>query len=85
MLDSDPGGGAPLTVYVLLMPDNTRPQVFKTFASKEMEARLSGLPQGSVVHYDVNGFLPRLERALVETLKACCQKKGVGFIETAVL
>jgi hypothetical protein len=85
MLDSDPGGGAPLTVYVLLMPDNTRPQVFKTFASKEMEARLSGLPQGSVVHYDVNGFLPRLERALVETLKTCCQKKGVGFIETAVL
>jgi len=32
MLDSDPAGGTPLTVYVLLFPDDTRPnrpQVFK--------------------------------------------------------
>src|SRR5881394_1153208 len=40
MLDSDPAGGTPLTVYVLLFPDDTRPEVFKTFDSKEMEAWL---------------------------------------------
>jgi len=84
MLDSDPAGGTPLTVYVLLFPDDTRPQVFKTFDSKEMEAWLRALPRGSVVHYDANGFLPRVQPAQLETLKALCQKKGVDFIESAV-
>ena len=84
MLDSDPAGGTPLTVYVLLFPDDTRPEVFKTFDSKEMEAWLIGKPRGSVVHYDANGFLPRVQPAQLETLKALCQKKGVDFIESAV-
>jgi hypothetical protein len=84
MLDSDPAGRTPLTVYVLLTPDNTRPQVFKTFDSKEMEARLSTLPRGSVVHYDANGFLPRVEGALIEALRSYCQNKGVGFVESNV-
>lgn len=84
MLDSDPAGGTPLTVYVLLFPDDTRPQVFKTFDSKEMEAWLIGLSRGSVVHYDANGFLPRVLPAKLEALKASCQKKGVDFIESAV-
>ncbi len=84
MLDSDPAGGTPLTVYVLLFPDDTRPQVFKTFDSKEMEAWLIGKPRGSVVHYDANGFLPRVLPAKLEALKASCQKKGVSFIESPV-
>ena len=84
MLDSDPAGGTPLTVYVLLFPDDTRPQVFKTFDSKEMEAWLTGIPRGSVVHYDAKGFLPRVLRAKLESLKASCQKNGVDFIESAV-
>ena len=84
MLDSDPAGGTPLTVYVLLFPDDTRPQVFKTFDSKEMEAWLIGLPRGSVVHYDANGFLPRVLPAKLEALKSSCQKNGVDFIESAV-
>ena len=84
MLDSDPAGGTPLTVYVLLFPDDTRPEVFKTFDSKEMEAWLIGKPRGSVVHYDANGFLPRVLPAKLEALKASCQKKGVSFIESPV-
>ena len=84
MLDSDPAGGTPLTVYVLLFPDDTRPEVFKTFDSKEMEAWLGALPRGSVVHYDANGFLPRVLPAKLEALKASCQKKGVSFIESPV-
>ena len=84
MLDSEYVGGRPLTVYVLVMPDETRPQVFKTFDSKEMEAWLSSLPRESVVHYDANGFLPRVESAKLEALKTCCQKKGVSFIESPV-
>ncbi len=84
MLDSDPAGGTPLTVYVLLFPNDTRPQVFKTFDSKEMEAWLIGKPRGSVVHYDANGFLPRVLPAKLEALKASCQKKGVSFIESPV-
>ncbi len=84
MLDSDPAGGTPLTVYVLLFPNDTRPQVFKTFDSKEMEAWLIGLPRGSVVHYDANGFLPPVLPAKLEALKASCQKKGVSFIESPV-
>jgi hypothetical protein len=50
MLDSEVVDGRPLTVYVLVMPDETRPQVFKTFDSKEMETLLSSLPNDSVVH-----------------------------------
>jgi hypothetical protein len=84
MLDSDPAAGTPLTVYVLHFPDDTRPKVFKTFDSKEMEAWLIGLPRGSVVHYDANGFLPPVLPAKLEALKASCQKKGVDFIESAV-
>ena len=87
MWDSDPAGGTPLTVYALLFPDDTRPnrpQVFKTFDSKEMEAWLIGKPRGSVVHYDANGFLPRVLPAKLEALKASCQKKGVSFIESPV-
>jgi len=84
MLDSDPAGGTPLTVYVLLFPDDTRPQVFKTFDSKEMEACLGALPRGSVVHCDANGFLPRVQPAQLETLKALCQKKGVDLIESSI-
>jgi len=84
MLDSDPAGGTPLTVYVLLFPNDTRPQVFKTFDSKEMEAWLIGKPRGSVVHYDADGFLPRVLPAKLEALKASCQKKGVSFIESPV-
>jgi hypothetical protein len=84
MLDSEVVDGRPLTVYVLVMPDETRPQVFKTFDSKDMEAWLSSLPHDSVVHYDANGFLPRVESAKLEALKTSCQKKGVSLVESTV-
>jgi hypothetical protein len=84
MLDSGLVGKTPLTVYVLVMPDETRPQVFKTFDSTEMEAWLSSLPHATVVHYDANGFLPRVESAKLEALKTCCQKKGVSLVESNV-
>jgi hypothetical protein len=84
MLDSGPVGKTPLTVYVLVMPDETRPQVFKTFDSTEMEAWLSGLSRGSIVHYDANGFLPPVLPAQVQALTDCCQKKGISFIESPV-
>jgi len=67
-----------------MMPDETRPQVFRTFDSKEMEACLSSLPRDSVVRYDANGFLPPVESAGLEALKACCQKKGISFIGSPV-
>jgi len=79
MLDSDVTNGRPLTVYVLTMPDDTRPQVFKTFGSKEMEARFGSLGAGSVVYYDANGFLPRVQSGEFEKLKAACEEKGVRF------
>jgi hypothetical protein len=85
MLDGDSDGKRPPTVYVLVMPDNTRPQVFKTFDSKEMGVRLAALPRGSVVYSDANGFLPRVQPAQVESLKTLCQKKGITFRESAVL
>ena len=80
MLDSEIVDRRPLTVYVFVMPDQTRPQVFKTFDSKEMKAWLSGLPHDSVVYYDANGFLPRVESVKLEALKTCCQKKGISLI-----
>ena len=83
MLDADISG-SPLTVYVLLFPDDTRPKVFKTFDSKEMEAWLSSLPRDSVVHYEANGFSPRVDSTKLEALKTCCQKKGVSLSEGMV-
>ena len=80
MLDSERTNGSPLTVYVLLMPDHTRPKVFKTFDSKEMKAWMGALPSGSVVHYDANAFLPRVTPTQLEALKAVCQKKAVSFV-----
>ena len=53
-------------------------------STQEMEAWLIGLPRGSVVHYDANGFLPPVLPAKLEALKASCQKKGVSFIESPV-
>ena len=78
MLDSDPAGGRPLTVYVLLFPDDTRPQVFKTFDSKEMEAWLIGLPRGSVSDSSV----PHSRRS--GRLEWCGRtaKKKVGYSRT---
>jgi hypothetical protein len=72
-------------VYVLIPPDtSTRAVVFKTFDSKEMEARLSSLPHDSAIHYDADGFMPPVESAKLETLKTCCQKKGISFIQSGV-
>ena len=82
MLDSERTNGRPLTVYVLLMPDNTQPKVFKTFDSKEMKAWIGALPAGSVVHYDANAFLPPVTPTQLEALKAVCRKKGVIFVES---
>jgi len=79
MLDSDVTNGRPLTVYVLVMPDDTRPQVFKTFGSKEMEARIGSLGAGSVVYYDANSFLLRVQSGEFEKLKAAGEEKGVSF------
>ncbi len=84
LLDGGSAGKNAPTVYVLLMPDSTRPQVFQKFGSSEMEARLGGLPRGSVVHYDANGFLKRVPSAQLEALKLYCQKHGVSFVESPV-
>jgi len=91
MLDGDyteKGGGFigkfPPTVYVLLMPDDKRPQVFQKFDSQQMEACLGSLPSGSVVHYDANGFLERVPSAQLDALSACCKKHGITFIESPV-
>jgi len=84
MLDSGPDGKDPLTVYVLLYPDDTRPKVFQKFASSEMVSWVSDLPRGSDVQYAANGFLASVPRAQVDTLKARCEKKGVTFTESNV-
>ena len=69
-----------LTAFILAPTDNSkRPVVFKTFDSKGMEEWLSGLPSGSIVIYDTDGFEPVVEPAKIKALKACCQKKGVSF------
>jgi len=82
MLDGPSDGKNPPTVYVLLFPDNTRPQVFQSFDSQQMEAWLRGLPRGSVVRYDANAFLPRVPTVQLETLKSVCRKKDVSLLES---
>jgi len=80
-----PVGAGKQAVYVFVPPDNSsRAVVFQTFDSKDMEAWLSGLPRGSIVHYDGNGFMPRVPSAQLDALKTACQKKGVSFIESMV-
>ena len=71
----------PPTIYVLVMPDNTR-MSFNTLDSKEMETLLSVLPSGSVLHCNFDKRLPSVPSAKLEALKAGCQKKGVSFIES---
>jgi len=71
---------AGLTVYVLVPPDkSSRAVVFKTFDSKTMEARLSELPRGSIVHYEPDPRGPQVPSAELEALKTCCAKKGIGL------
>ena len=76
---------APSSLELVLIDDHV---VFTTATNismeMEMEAWLIGLPRGSVVHYDANGFLPRVVPAKLEPLEASCQKKGVSFIESPV-
>jgi hypothetical protein len=83
MLDGGSDGKNPPTVFVLLFPDNTRPKVFERIESKELEAWLSGLPKGSVVHYEHNRWFPPVERAALDALKAACQKKSVSLVVDA--
>jgi hypothetical protein len=87
ILDDGSAGKNPPTVFVLLMPDGTRPEVFQTFDSSQMEARLGSLPRGSIVDYDANGSLEISESvssAQFESLKAYCQKHGVSLGESPV-
>jgi hypothetical protein len=71
---------AGLTVYVLVPPDkSSRAVVFKTFDSKTIEARLSDLPRGSMVHYEPDPRGPQVPSAQLEALKTCCAKKGIGL------
>ncbi len=86
LLDNEASGvpGDVSTVYVLVPPDDSRPFVFKTFDSKAMNAAISSLRRGSVVHYDANGFLPRVPEAQMEALRTSCRKKGVDFIKSNV-
>jgi hypothetical protein len=84
ILDGPSDDKRPPTAYVLLFPDQTRPKVFQKFDSKEMEAWLSGLPSGSVVNYDANGFFPPVVPAQLKALKTACEKKGVRFVQSAV-
>lgn len=84
ILDGGSRRNNPPTVYVMLMPDGTRPQVFQEFDSQQMEARLGSLPRGSVVHYDANGLLKPVSSAKLEAIKACCRKHGMTFVESPV-
>ena len=81
MWDSGSTNTTSSSVYVLQYPANTRRmEVFRTFDSKAMEDSLSSLPRGSVVIYDVNTWdhvVPAAQAPQFESLKTCCQKKGV--------
>jgi hypothetical protein len=87
ILDGGSAGKNPPTVFVLVTPNGTLPEVFQTFDSSQMEARLGSLPRGSIVDYDTDGSLEISEMvssAQLESLKAYCQKHGVSLGESPV-